>query len=86
MAGRYPCGRTGGSRMTDCVAYYVVHYYVITSKKYRVTILSEDNDLNAMAHQPGIKILSVKVVNKALDGEGLFWIDRVRNFFKRLRA
>lgn len=69
--------------MTDSVSYCVVTYLIKCSKKYRVRTYSDYCALHALAHDPKISIISVKVVPAALPGEGLSWVEAIKNLFKR---
>lgn len=69
--------------MTDAISYYCVVYQVKASGAWRTRMYVSDGHLNSLRKQPGIKISSVKIVTPANPGEGLGWLDKVKNFFKK---
>ncbi len=72
--------------MTDASAYYLVTYRVKKSGVYRTRVYREDGHLNSLRNTSNIEIKSVKIVNPALPGEGLHWLDKVKRAFERMKV
>lgn len=63
-------------------AQYVVTYRVNKTGKTRTRVYNTDGQMNAMAHQSGIAIISVQVINSVLPGFGLSWLDYIKGLFR----